>query len=61
MIAEIDIIPTVAIKVGDGDPTAVVVEIDLELLALLTGKKSHLERNADLGGAVLEVAAGGSV
>src|SRR5439155_20200308 len=43
LVAEVDVVAAVAVVVGDGDARAVVVEIGLELLALLPGEERHLE------------------
>jgi hypothetical protein len=43
---------TIAVEVPDSDATPVIVQVDLEFLALFLGQKGHAECNARLPGAL---------
>src|SRR5437660_1069234 len=55
LVDEIDVVVPVAVVVADGNPAAVIVEVDLEGLALLAGQEAHSPRQAGLLGDVPEV------
>ncbi len=59
MIAEVNVIVAVAVIVADDHAAAVIVEIDLEVFALLVGEKAHEKQEARLPRTLAE--AGGAV
>ncbi len=51
LVAKVDIVVAIAVEVADRHAAAVVVEIDLERLALFVGQEVHPPGDADLRGA----------
>jgi hypothetical protein len=52
LVAEVNIVQAVAVEVADRNAAAVVVEVDLERLALLVGEEAHPPRQPHFRGAL---------